>query len=112
VVGKFVGATGRWRWKEAEASGVEWRIELGPTSRRHADASSAQAAAFERFVRDADRRVRAVVYRMVGDDVDDVMQTAYVRAFRGWAQFAGRSVPSQAEVRWRDQEVVTSGADI
>lgn len=38
--------------------------------------------------------MRAVVYRLVGDDVDDVMQSAYVRAFRGWPTFAGRSAPS------------------
>lgn len=34
------------------------------------------------------------MYRIVGDDVDDVMQAAYVRAFRGWAQFEGRAAPS------------------
>ena len=28
---------------------------------------------------------------MVGPDVDDVMQSAYLRAFRGWSEFQARS---------------------
>lgn len=49
---------------------------------------------FERFVRAADPGVRAVVYRIVGDEVDDVLQSAYVKAFRAWGAFEGRSAPS------------------
>jgi RNA polymerase sigma-70 factor (ECF subfamily) len=42
-------------------------------------------------VRAADDTIRFVIYRLVGDDVDDVLQNAYLKAFRSWDGFRGAS---------------------
>jgi len=75
--------------KELSAGDVSSCIEHQPDDR-----PTASDERFERLLRDADRRVRAVVFRMVGTDVDDVLQVAYVKAYRGWSSFEGRSLPS------------------
>jgi RNA polymerase sigma-70 factor (ECF subfamily) len=48
-------------------------------------------AEFEALIRSHDRSIRAVAYRLVGDDVDDVLQQAYLKAYREWPRFRGES---------------------
>ena len=47
--------------------------------------------AFIGTVREHDPSLRALAYRLVGNKVEDVLQDAYVRAFRGLDGFEGRS---------------------
>lgn len=49
--------------------------------------------AFVAMVREHDRLLRALVYRLLGsrDAMDDVLQEVYVKAFRGWGSFRGES---------------------
>lgn len=53
--------------------------------------ASERMRAFEREVRAADPAIRYVTARLVGGDVDDVLQTAYLKAFRLWDTFRGES---------------------
>jgi RNA polymerase sigma-70 factor (ECF subfamily) len=46
---------------------------------------------FEAQLRTHDRSVRSMVYRLVGDEVDDVLQQAYLKAFRELVTFRGDS---------------------
>jgi RNA polymerase sigma-70 factor (ECF subfamily) len=46
---------------------------------------------FERLLREHDPAMRRLAYRLVGGDVDDVLQMAYLSAFRAWSQFRGES---------------------
>jgi RNA polymerase sigma-70 factor (ECF subfamily) len=50
-------------------------------------------AAFVAAVREHDRMLRALVYRLTGsrDAMDDVLQDVYVKAYRGWGSFRGES---------------------
>jgi RNA polymerase sigma-70 factor (ECF subfamily) len=48
-------------------------------------------AEFEGLLRLHDRAVRSVAYRVVGDDVDDVLQVAYLKAFEQRRSFRGDS---------------------
>ena len=50
-------------------------------------------AEFVGLLRVHDRAVRTVAYRLVGRDVDDVLQLAYLKAFEQWATFRGDSSP-------------------
>lgn len=54
-------------------------------------ARAGDVAAFERLVREHDDRMRALAFRMLGDRsaMDDALQDAYVRAFRGLPRFRG-----------------------
>jgi RNA polymerase sigma-70 factor (ECF subfamily) len=56
-------------------------------------ARSGDHDAFLRLVEPHDRGLRALAYRMLGDRdrMDDVLQEAYVRAFRGLPRFRGDS---------------------
>ena len=56
-------------------------------------ARSGDVAAFEALVRTHDDRMRALAFRMLGSRaaMDDALQDAYVRAFRGLARFRGDS---------------------
>lgn len=56
-------------------------------------ALSGDATAFGRLIRLYDRDLRGVVWAVVrsGPDTDDVMQSAYEKAFRSLDSFAGRS---------------------
>lgn len=53
----------------------------------------ASAAEFETFLRVHDQAVRGMAYRLVGDDVDDVLQVAYLKAFEQRGKFRGESSP-------------------
>jgi RNA polymerase sigma-70 factor (ECF subfamily) len=55
------------------------------------ESSSRSIEAFEALLREHDRAVRSVAYRMVGGDVDDVLQQAYLKAFGQWSGFRGES---------------------
>lgn len=57
------------------------------------DAQAGDADAFMRLIARHDERLRALAYRLTGDReaMDDVLQTAYLRAFRALASFGGRS---------------------
>lgn len=46
---------------------------------------------FVTVVREHDRSLRALAFRLVGPRVDDVLQEAYLRAFRSLSGFEGRS---------------------
>jgi RNA polymerase sigma-70 factor (ECF subfamily) len=48
--------------------------------------------AFEGLLRHYDSRLRAFAYRLVGDEVDDVLQEAYVRAYRSLHTFEERGL--------------------
>lgn len=69
--------------------------------RQHAPAAAfkvesttlSSVAEFEGLLRTHDRSVRGVAYRMVGDDVDDVLQLAYLKAFEQRNSFRGDSSP-------------------
>ena len=75
--------------------GVQSVIERHGTSRfeeRLAESSRLTSPAeFEELLRTPDRAVRGVAYRLVGDDVDDVLQAAYMKAFEQRASFRGES---------------------
>lgn len=47
--------------------------------------------AFEQVIRAADPSIRFVIARLVGGDTDDVLQAAYLKAFRAWSGFRGES---------------------
>ncbi|MCE9621897.1 MAG: RNA polymerase sigma factor [Actinomycetia bacterium] len=51
------------------------------------------AAEFEAFLRVHDQAVRRMAYRLVGGDVDDVLQAAYLKAFEQRRSFRGDSSP-------------------
>ena len=76
-------------------AGVQPVIEQHGTSRfeeRLAEPSRLSSPAeFEELLRTHDRAVRSVAYRIVGDDVDDVLQAAYMKAFEQRASFRGES---------------------
>lgn len=48
---------------------------------------------FVAMLREHDRLLRSLAYRLLGDRdlMDDVLQDVYVKAFRGWAGFRGES---------------------
>lgn len=50
--------------------------------------------AFEDVIRAADPSIRFVIARIVGGDTDDVLQAAYLKAFRAWDNFRGDSSAS------------------
>jgi RNA polymerase sigma-70 factor (ECF subfamily) len=50
-------------------------------------------AGFEELLRTYDRTVRNLAFRLVGDDVDDVLQVAYLKAFEQRRSFRGDSSP-------------------
>jgi len=52
------------------------------------------AVEFEGLLRVHDRAVRTMAYRLVGGDVDDVLQQAYLKAFEQRGSFRGDSSPS------------------
>ena len=49
---------------------------------------------FEQVIRAADPSIRFVIARLVGGDTDDVLQAAYLKAFRAWSGFRGESSAS------------------
>ncbi|MEQ1874760.1 MAG: RNA polymerase sigma factor [Ilumatobacteraceae bacterium] len=53
----------------------------------------ANAVEFEAFLRVHDRAVRSMACRLVGDDVDDVLQVAYLKAFEQRGSFRGEASP-------------------
>jgi RNA polymerase sigma-70 factor (ECF subfamily) len=55
------------------------------------DASEERVAAFVALMREQDRSLRAFTYRLVGGDVEDVLQAAYLAAFRAMPEFRGDS---------------------
>ena len=67
------------------APAVAGDVAPGVTER----ARSGDAAAFEQLVRHYDPMLRALAYRLLGDRaaMDDALQEAYVKAFRGLAGF-------------------------
>lgn len=66
---------------------AEDETELVAAARQH------DRAAFDRLVRMHERRLRAVVRRMVGhpDDTDDLVQEAMLKAWRGIADYRGEA---------------------
>ena len=53
----------------------------------------ANAVEFEGFLRVHDRAVRSMTFRLVGNDVDDVLQVAYLKAFEQRRTFRGEASP-------------------
>ena len=53
--------------------------------------SAERVAAFEAMVRSHDASLRRFGFRLVGGDIDDVLQTAYLAAFRAMDEFRGES---------------------
>lgn len=80
-----------------EASAPERRpsgIDTQPAPIKEADAPAdarRNAGEFEALLRAHDSAVRSVAARLVGSDVDDVLQVAYLKAFVAWPQFRGDS---------------------
>lgn len=70
-------------WKERRSSGVEPGIDTTTAT----PARDRSAAEFESLLRAHDRAVRAMAFRIVGTDVDDVQQQAYLKAFLCWDRF-------------------------
>ena len=68
--------------KHEDASASAFRVE---------SATRGSVAEFEELLRSHDRSVRGVAYRLVGDDVDDVLQVAYLKAFEQRNSFRGDS---------------------
>ena len=58
-----------------------------------AKARAGDVRAFERLIAERDDVLRALAFRMLGsrDEMDDVLQDAFVRAFRGLERFEGSS---------------------
>lgn len=58
-----------------------------------AGAAAGDAAAFERLIRSHDETMRRLAHRMVGSPatMDDVLQDAYLKAWRSLGRFDGRS---------------------
>src|SRR5919201_3955175 len=54
-----------------------------------------RSAAFPELIERHDRALRALAFRLLGDRdrMDDVLQEAYVRAYRALPRFRGRSLP-------------------
>ena len=50
-------------------------------------AVSPDAVVFAALLREHDAGLRAFAWRIVGADVDDVLQDAYLKAFRNWSTF-------------------------
>jgi len=46
------------------------------------------------MLRAADPSIRFVIARLVGPDTDDVLQSAYLKAFRAWAAFRHDAAPA------------------
>ena len=79
-------------WKESGAGGVQPGIDTTSTASPPADRTAAAAVAeFEELLRANDRRLRALAYRIVGSDVDDVLQQAYLKAFLQRSTFRGEA---------------------
>jgi RNA polymerase sigma-70 factor (ECF subfamily) len=68
----------------------------GGTDRLVELARAGDLDAFERFVREHERRVRAVVARLLADrrDVEEAAQDVFVRAWRALPEFRGESTVS------------------
>ncbi|MDO8364730.1 MAG: RNA polymerase sigma factor [Actinomycetota bacterium] len=66
-------------------------IDDAPPGAQASRADPARAAEFEALLREHDRSVRFVATRIVGGDVDDVLQAAYLKAFRRWSTFRGEA---------------------
>jgi RNA polymerase sigma-70 factor (ECF subfamily) len=83
------------QWKDRVLVGVKPGIEhdsAWASKNDLADPSRLDSVAeFEGLLRAHDRAVRCVAYRLVGDDVDDVLQVAYLKAFEQRASFRGDS---------------------
>lgn len=74
-----------------------------------AEARNGDVTAFERLLRIHDDRMRALAYRMLGSPtaMDDALQDAYIRAFRGISGFRGDSAFST----WLHRIVATTCID-
>lgn len=48
------------------------------------------ATTFAELLRRHDAELRAFAWRIVSEDLDDVLQDAYLKAYRGWADFRGQ----------------------
>eukprot|EP01041_Mallomonas_annulata_P033477 gene33477-56107_t len=98
-------------WKESAAGGVQPAIDTtsttSPPAGRTAAAAAAAVAEFEELLRDNDRRLRALAYRIVGSDVDDVLQQAYLKAFLQRSTFRGDS----SVATWLHRIVYTTALD-
>lgn len=98
-------------WKESDAGGVQPGIDTTSTTSPPADRSAVIAAdavaEFEELLRANDRRLRALAYRIVGSDVDDVLQQAYLKAFLQRSAFRGDS----SVATWLHRIVYTTALD-
>ena len=98
-------------WKESDAGGVQPGIDTTSTTSPPAERTAANAAAavaeFEELLRANDRRLRALAYRIVGSDVDDVLQQAYLKAFLQRSTFRGDS----SVATWLHRIVYTTALD-
>lgn len=64
-------------WKESAHGGVQPGIDTTSTASQPTGLTTgATVAEFEALLRANDRRLRVLAFRMVGSDVDDVLQQA------------------------------------
>jgi RNA polymerase sigma-70 factor (ECF subfamily) len=98
-------------WKESADGGVQPGIDTAATTSTASPPADRAAAAavseFEALLRANDRRLRALAYRMVGSDVDDVLQQAYLKAFLQRSTFRGDS----SVATWLHRIVYTTALD-
>lgn len=95
-------------WKESGAGGVQPAIDTTSTTSPPVGRSAATAVAeFEELLRANDRRLRSLAYRIVGSDVDDVLQQAYLKAFLQRSTFRGDS----SVATWLHRIVYTTALD-
>ncbi len=78
-------------WWTAFAAAAPSHSEVNDEILARARAGDAQA--FTVVVRHYDERLRALAFRLLGDRdlMDDALQDAYIKAFRGLPKFAGKS---------------------
>lgn len=89
--------------KETGRAGVQRGVPGSATSERVGDiepgvleqARAGDHRAFQALVSHYDRSLRALAYRLLGDatHMDDVLQEAYVKAYRGLATYRGDASP-------------------
>lgn len=83
------------RLEDTDREGAMVPFELAPAPLLRSPATVEAADAFIEMIKDYDRPLRALVYRLMGDrDVmDDVLQDVYLRAYRALPSFRGEAAP-------------------
>ena len=83
------------RLEDTTREGDMMPFVLAPTPQPRAVSAAETADAFIVMIKEYDRPLRALVYRLMGDrDVmDDVLQDVYLRAYRALPSFRGEAAP-------------------